>query len=424
MIIGTMAKFYKFLIGTALITFFSYISYVTLVMVISSSSIKVGVLHSQTGVLAISELSVIDATLLAIDQINKSGGLLGKIIEPVLLDGASDPATFQTQAERLILDKKVDVIFGCWTSASRKAVRPMVEKYDNLLFYPVQYEGIENSPNIIYTGSTPNQQIMPALTWALEYLGNKIFLVGSDYVYPRTANRIINNYISFFDAQVVGEHYISLEADYDVYEKVVKEIVKAKPSVIINTINGSGNSAFFRALKNAGVTADTIPTMSFSIAEEELSVIGVSDLVGNYATWAYFQSVDSNENKKFVELFKQKYGDNRVISDPLEAAWFGVQLWAKTVKRMGTSNPSVIKLAVKGAGGDMPEGIVTIDSDNNNTWKMVRIGKIKPDGQFEIVWHSQKSIRAVPFPSLYQKENWDLFLEKLYLKWNKKWSSE
>jgi len=267
---------------------------------------------------------VAEATLLAIDEINAAGGLLGRQLEPVLADGRSDWPTFAAEATRLITEAKVHVIFGCWTSASRKSVKPVVEHYRHLLFYPVQYEWLETSPAIVYTGSAPNQQILPGVKWAFDHLGKRFFLVGSDYVFPRTANAIIKDQLAALDGQVLGEVYGRLGST-DVRE-VVRSIVRAQPDVILNTINGDSNVAFFRELRAAGVTPQRLPTLSFSIAEHELQTLGVKEMVGDYAAWSYFQSVESPENARFVQRFRTKYGVDRVTDDPIQTAYFGVDL--------------------------------------------------------------------------------------------------
>jgi urea transport system substrate-binding protein len=245
----------------------------------SKTPIKVGILHSLTGTMAISEKSVVEATLMAIEEINQRGGVLGRKIKPIVVDGRSDWPTFAKEAERLITQGKVSVVFGCWTSASRKTVKPIFEKHNHLLFYPVQYEGIEQSPNIIYTGAAPNQQIIPAVNWSIENLGKRFFLIGSDYVFPRMANTIIKDYITALGGYVLGEEYILLGSS-DV-NKIVQKITQARPDVILNTINGDSNVAFFRELRKAGIKPDNIPTMSFSISEAELSILGTEHMVGD-----------------------------------------------------------------------------------------------------------------------------------------------
>lgn len=382
--------------------------------------IKAGILHSLTGTMAISESSVRDATLLAIEELNAAGGVLGRRIEPVIADGRSDSPVFAREAERLIASEKVAVVFGCWTSASRKTVRPVFERLHGLLFYPVQYEGLEQSPNIVYTGAAPNQQIIPAVKWSLDHLGKRFFLVGSDYVFPRTANAIIKAQAAALGGEIVGEEYLRL-GSLDANE-VVQKIADARPDVILNTINGDSNVAFFAALRKAGITPSHIPTLSFSIAENELRRMDAKTMAGDYAAWNYFQSLRSPENLRFVAAFRKRFGQDRVTNDPMEAAYFGVHLWARAVAAAGTTEVSAVLAALKHQSFAAPEGIVSIDPDTRHTWKTVRVGKIRPDGQFEIVWNSENPTRPLPYPAFRSKPEWNAFLETLKDGWSGAWA--
>jgi urea transport system substrate-binding protein len=372
--------------------------------------------------MATSERTVRDATLLAIDEINAKGGLLGRRIVPVVVDGKSDLKTFAAEAERLITAEKVSVIFGCWTSASRKTVRPILERHNHLLFYPVQYEGLERSPNIVYTGAAPNQQILPAVNWCFQQLkARRFFLVGSDYVFPRTANAIIESQINALEGEVVGHEYILLGSDQ--VDAIVQKIVDAQPDVILNTINGDSNVAFFTALRRAGVTSENIPTMSFSLAESELQSMNSQGIAGDYAAWNYFQTVEREENLAFVQRFKDKYGPNRMTDDPIEAGYFGVFLWAQAVEDAATDEVSAVRRKLPNQSFPAPQGIVSIDADNGHTWKTVRIGKILKDGQFEIVWTSGRPLRPIPYPVYRTPEQWDEFLNSLYREWGNQWEN-
>lgn len=381
--------------------------------------IRVGVLHSKTGTMAISENAVLEATLLAIEQINSSGGLLNRRLEPVVADGQSDPEHFASEAERLLTKEHVSVVFGCWTSASRKAVKPVFEKHGALLFYPVQYEGLEQSPNIIYTGATPNQQVMPAVSYALEHFGKRVFLVGSDYVFPRTANAIIRDQIRALGGEVVDERYLPLGGTR--VDPIVRRIAETKPDVILNTINGDSNIAFFTALRKAGIQSTDIPTVSFSIGETELRQIDPSLTVGDYAAWNYFQSVDTAENADFMAAFRKRYGADRVTSDPLEAAWFGVHLWAQAVRVAGSAEPDAVRKVIGGEGMLAPEGFVYIDGTNQHTWKYARVGRVRSDGQFDVVWSSSKPVRPIPFPIFRTRSEWEALLESLHQSWGGRW---
>lgn len=403
--------------GFSIIIFLSIHSYIQ----ISQQPIKVGILHSLTGTMAISETAVVDATLMAIAEINSQGGILGRKIQPIVVDGASNWQTFAEQAEQLITTEQVVTIFGCWTSASRKTVIPILQKYNHLLIYPLQYEGIENSPNIVYTGAAPNQQIIPAVKWSFDHIGKTFFLVGSDYIFPRTANAIIKDQVTALQGQILGEEYLLLGSK-DVTE-IVNKIIATQPDIILNTINGDSNIAFFQALTKAGITAEKIPTISFSLAEQELSKLPITDMIGNYAVWNYFQSIDNPKNHEFIRKFQRKYGKNRVTSDPIEAAYFGLHLWAQAITDAGTDDVNAIRENIKGQSFQAPQGIVYIDSENQHTWKTVRVGKITAEGQFEIVWSSDKPIRPQPYPLSRSQSEWENFVTSLYQSWNNNWAN-
>jgi len=364
--------------------------------------IKVGVLHSLSGTMSISEVAVKDGTLMAIEEINAKGGLLGRKIVPIVEDGASDWPTFAEKAKKLIQQDKVAVVFGCWTSASRKAVLPVFEKFNHLLFYPVQYEGLEASKNVVYTGAAPNQQIMPAVTWLLKEGRKKFYLLGSDYVFPRTANLIIKAQLKAEGGTMVGEEYTPL--GHTEYSTVINKIKAAKPDVIFNTLNGDSNVAFFKQLKAAGITAKDIPVMSVSIAEDELRGIGADISEGHLAAWNYFMSMKTPENSVFVKNYKARYGKDRVTDDPIEAGYFGVYLWAEAVKKAGATDVNKVRDAVRGVKYKAPEGMVAVNPTNNHTSKIVQIGKVRKDGQFDILWSTGKPVEPEPFPALVSKK--------------------
>lgn len=383
--------------------------------------IRVGVLHSLTGTMAISERSVVDATLLGLAEINDAGGLLGRPIEPVVADGRSDGARFASEAERLIVEDGVSVIFGCWTSASRKLVKAVVERRDCLLFYPVPYEGLEVSRNIVYTGAVPNQQLAPAVAWSLEHLGARCFVVGSDYVFPRVAGAIIRDYWSARGGTVAGEAYLPLGSTH--VQPVIDEIRASAPDVVFNAINGDTNVVFFRALRTSGITPDRIQTMSFSLGEEELRALDARDLAGDYATRNYFQSIDSTENHRFVAAFQRRYGPDRVTSDVLEAAYIGTRLWAQAVSEAGSDDVRAVRQAIGRQSYAAPEGMVYVDPDNRHIWKSVRVGRVRADGQIEEVWSSGKPVRPVPYPVTRTRPEWSRFLEAHYSRWEQQWAN-
>lgn len=365
----------------------------------SKDAIKVGILHSLSGTMAISEVSVKDAEMMAIDEINAKGGVLGKKIEPVTEDGASDPAVFAEKAKKLLQQDKVATIFGCWTSASRKAVLPVVESNNGLLWYPVQYEGMESSPNIFYTGAAPNQQIVPAVDWLLKNKGKKFFLIGSDYVFPRTANKIIKAELKAEGGQVVGEEYTPM--GHTDYSTIINKIKEEKPDVVFNTLNGDSNVAFFKQLKDAGITEKDLITCSVSIAEEEVRGIGAENMAGQLVSWNYYQTTDTPENKDFVTNYKARYGQDRVTDDPIEAAYDAVYLWAAAVEKAGSTDVDKVKEAAKDLEFKAPEGTVKIEGENQHLWKKVRIGEVQPDGMIKEVWSTPDPIRPDPFLKTY-----------------------
>lgn len=361
------------------------------------NTIKVGILHSLSGTMAISEKSVVDAEQLAIEEINAAGGVLGKKIEAIVEDGASDWPTFAEKAKKLIDQDKVVTIFGCWTSASRKAVLPVFEEKKHMLWYPVQYEGQECSQNIFYTGAAPNQQIEPSVDWLLKNKGKEFFLVGSDYVFPRTANTIIKAQLAAKGGKTVGEDYLPL-GNTEV-TAIITKIKAALPNggVIYNTLNGDSNVAFFKQLQGAGLGPDKYPSMSVSIAEEEVKAIGPEYLKGHYAAWNYFQTVDTPANKKFVEAFKKKYGEDRVTNDPMEAAYIMVYLWKQAVEKAKTADDlEAVRKAALGQTFDAPEGMVTM-ANNHHISKFVRIGEVGEDGLFKIVNSTDKAVEPIPW---------------------------
>lgn len=360
-------------------------------------SVQVGILHSLSGTMAISEASLVDAELMAIAQINQTGGVLGKLIEPVIEDGASSPAQFERKA-KLLISSGINNLFGCWTSATRKAVKPVLEELNALLWYPVQYEGLECSPNIFYTGCCPNQQVEPAVTWLRQNNKTRFYLLGSDYVFPRTANKLIKAQLKQQGSQeqeaiVVGEEYVSLGVQ-DFTEAIAK-IQLSQADVIFNTLNGDSNLAFYRQFKDAGITASTLPIMAVSVAEAELQRLGDA-AVGHYACWTYFQSLDTPNNRTFVENFQLRYGKSRVTSDPIEAAYSQVYLWKQAVEKAQSFEVDQVRLAAYGQSFEAPGGLVRIEK-NHNVWKESKIGKILPNGQFEIVFCSDDLIKPLPW---------------------------
>ncbi len=357
--------------------------------------IKVGILHSLSGTMAISEVTVKNSTQLAIDEINAAGGVLGKKIAPVIEDGASDPAIFAQKASKLIESDKVATVFGGWTSSSRKAMLPVFEKTGNLLWYPVQFEGNECSPNIMYSGAQPNQQILPAYDWGKQQGFKKFFLVGSDYVFPRTANLILKTHIAKDGLTLSGEEYQPMGGTE--FSGVIGKIKAAKPDVIYSTLNGDSNVAFFKQMAAAGLTSKVLPVMSFSIGEQEAMSMGPTLVQDGYAGWNYFQSLDNPENKKFIEAYKAKFGADAVITDPMVHGYVDVYIWKAAVEKAGSTDPAKVRAAAVTLDAiPTPLGAVKFIA-NNSLVQTGYIGQSMPDGQFKIIWNSPTAIDPDPY---------------------------
>lgn len=372
--------------------------------------IKVGVLHSLSGTMAPSEKPLVDALILAAEEINREGGLLGRPLELVITDGKSDWNTFAREAERLIVEEQVSVLFACWTSACRKAVLPVVEKHEHLMFYPVQYEGLEQSPHILYTGAAPNQQIIPGARWALDTFGKRIYLVGSDYIFPRAANILIRDLVSAAGGNIVAERYRPLGSTD--FATIGAEIERLKPDVVLNTINGDSNLAFFQQL--AEIRLQHIPVVSFSVAEAELQAWGnAATHPYHYAVWGYFQSLPGEANQRFVRQFKARFGAARVTSDPIEASYSGLYLWANAVRELGSVAPLEVNRAIGRQSVPGPSGEVAVDAATRHIWRRVRIGQAQSNGQFTILETSPLPVRPAPYPPYRSQPDWQHIVDGL-----------
>ncbi|MER5479666.1 urea ABC transporter substrate-binding protein [Streptomyces sp. NPDC002734] len=361
----------------------------------SGDTVRVGLLNSLSGTMAISEVTVHNALLLAVKEINADGGVLGKKLDPVSQDGASDWPTFAEKAEALITGDKVAATFGCWTSASRKAVKPVFERHKSLLFYPVQYEGLEQSPYIFYTGATTNQQIVPALDYLRKQGLTRLYLVGSDYVFPRTANKIIRAYAKGNGMRVLGEDYAPLGSTE--FSTLVNKVKESGADAVFNTLNGDSNVAFFKEYKSSGMTAKALPVLSVSIAEEEVKSIGAPYLEGQLTAWNYYQTTPGAANTAFVDAYQAAYGKDKPTSDPMEAAYLSVHLWKAMVEKAGSFDVAKVKAAADGITFDAPEGKVTVDGATQHVHKTARIGRVGADGLITEVWSSGRPIKPDPY---------------------------
>ena len=377
----------------------------------AAETIKVGILHSLSGTMAISETSLKDMALMTIEEINAKGGVLGKQLEPVVVDPASNWPLFAEKGRQLLTQDKVAVTFGCWTSVSRKSVLPVYEELNGLLFYPVQYEGEELSANVFYTGAAPNQQAIPAVEYLMSEDGGaakRFFLLGTDYVYPRTTNKILR---AFLHSKGVADKDIEVvytpfgHSDYQTIVANIKKFAAGGKTAVISTVNGDSNVPFYKELANQGLDATEVPVVAFSVGEEELRGIDTKPLVGHLAAWNYFQSVENPVNSEFVSKWKAYAkaknlpgADKAVTNDPMEATYVGIHMWAQAVEKAGTTDVDKVRTALYGQTFAAPSGYtLKMDESNHHLHKPVMIGEIQEDGQFSVVWETDGPIRAQPW---------------------------
>jgi urea transport system substrate-binding protein len=364
--------------------------------------IRVGILHSQSGTMAISESVLKDTVLMLIADQNRKGGLLGRKLEPVIVDPASDPGAFTDKAYELLAKEKVAVVFGCWTSSSRKAVVPVFERFNGLLFYPVQYEGEESSRNVFYTGAAPNQQAIPAVRYLISKEGGEIrrwVLLGTDYVYPRTTNRILSAYLA--NEGVAPENITTIYTPFghSDWREIVARIKafgsEGKRTAVISTINGDANTYFYRELRAQQVNANTLPVMALSVGEREMRDMGVSGLAGQLAAWNYFQSVNSSENDTFVKMWADFTEQrDKTTNDPMEATFLGFRMWAQAVTQAGTTDVNAVRQAMYGQRVKAPSGFEVLMNTNHHLSKPAMIGRLNATGTFDVVWRSINPIKA------------------------------
>ena len=367
-----------------------------------ADTIKVGVLHSLSGTMAISETTLKDTMLMLVEEQNSKGGLLGKMLEPVVVDPASNWPLFAEKARELIEQHEVDVIFGNWTSVSRKSVLPVIEELNGLLFYPVQYEGEESSRNVFYTGAAPNQQAIPAVDYLLSEDGGgaeRIALLGTDYVYPRTTNKILRAYLNakgIADEDILENYTPFGHADWQTIVADVKKFAsEGKRTAVVSTINGDANVPFYKELANQGIMAEDIPVVAFSVGEEELAGLDTEPLVGHLAAWNYFMSVETDENEAFIEKWHGFIGDeDRVTNDPMEAHYIGFNMWVQAVQQAGTVEVDAVRQAMYGQTFKNLTGGIAVMNTNHHLSKPVLIGEIQSDGQFETVWETEGVVKG------------------------------
>jgi urea transport system substrate-binding protein len=385
---------------------------VTSFSALAADTIKVGILHSLSGTMAISETALKETALMTIDEINAKGGVMGKKLEPVVVDPASNWPLFAEKARQLLTQDKVAVVFGCWTSVSRKSVNPVFKELNGLLFYPVQYEGEELEKNVFYTGAAPNQQAIPAVEYLMSKDGGaakRWVLLGTDYVYPRTTNKILRAFLKskgVADADIMEEYTPFGHSDYQtIIAKIKKFASEGKKTAVVSTINGDSNVPFYKELGNAGLKATEVPVVAFSVGEEELRGVDTKPLVGHLAAWTYFESIKNPENEKFIKMYKdwakkQKLpnADTVVTNDPMEATYIGIHMWAQAVEKAKSTDVNKVIAAMAGQKFKAPSGFeIEMDPKNHHLHKPVFIGEVKADGQFNVVWKTKGPVKAQPW---------------------------
>jgi len=378
----------------------------------AADTIKVGILHSLSGTMAISETALKNVALMTIEEINAGGGVLGKKLEPVVVDPASNWPLFAERARQLLAQDKVAAVFGCWTSVSRKSVLPVFKELNGLLFYPVQYEGEELEKNVFYTGAAPNQQAIPAVEYLMSEEGGgakRFVLLGTDYVYPRTTNKILRAFLKskgVSDADILEDYTPFGHADYQTIIARIKQFAaEGKKTAVVSTINGDSNVPFYKELGNAGLKATDVPVVAFSVGEEELRGVDTKPLLGHLAAWNYFMSVDNPQNKAFIDKYRAwakknaiPNADTVVTNDPMEATYVGLHMWKQAVEKAGSTDVDKVIAAMGGQTFKAPSGFtLTMDATNHHLHKPVLIGEVRADGQFDVVWQTQQPIRAQPW---------------------------
>ena len=384
-------------------------------------TIRLGLLHSQTGNLAISEKSLLDAEVLAIEEINEAGGVGGRQIVWSAPDCRSDPVAFASEATRLIDQEKVAALFGAWTSECRKAIIPVLDERSSLLFFPGNFEGIEKSTRVIYAGGIANQSVLPAVRWAYDSLkARRFFVIGLEEVWSRCSGEIARDGVKAAWAEVVGENYQNVAApDIDA---MVEAIRQAKPDVVLNFCFGDANPKLYAAIKRAGLTPDKLPIIAFGFSEDESRRFTPADVEGQYAAWNYFQSSTRPESRAFVQRFRARFGQDRLVGDAMVAAYNGIKFWAQAAREVAASDVSAFMNNLVRQSMDAPDGIVTIDAESRAVWRPFHMGRLRPDGQFEIVWSIDKPIRPVVMIGTRTAEQWRSFLSDLRTRWNGHWS--
>lgn len=381
---------------------------------LKEAPLKVGILYATSGPQAPLEQPIVDSLLLAIEEINRKGGVLGKTLQPIVIDTMSQQIRYEQEAERLINYHKVSVIFGCLESGSRKLVKKVVERNNNLLIYPGVYEGIETSSNIIYTGMIPNQFVLPGLLWSFNHIGQSFYLLGTSSLLSVIINKIAKTYIQHLGGSVVKETIVPL--GHKNFETIIKEIQDANPAIIVNTLETESNAIFFKKLYESNQVLPTgvkhIPTMAFNLYEDEIETIGKQYLAGHYTAWSYYSNLNSEKNRAFISELSKKFGTRKITGDLVEAAYTGVHIWSQAVTFAHSTDPGAIKRVLSDISFNAPGGLVFFDNVTNHIWRTSKVGILTNEGSYNVVWNSKKALQPILYP-FYSQDYWESFLAKI-----------
>lgn len=385
----------------------------------SQEYVRIGVLLSLTGSSSIEDKPIFEALSMAIDEVNEKGGLLGYTLKVVTYDTASEYGNYAIGARELIERDKVVVIFSCGDSAARRSARQIIEEHESIMIYPLAYEGGGLSRNIVYVGPAPNQQVIPAVVWAMNNLGHRFFLVGTDEIYSHVVHAIIKDLIYALNGEVVGEDYVPVEENSN-FDSIIDHITGSRPDVILNTIEGVTNLKFIKSLREFGINSNDIPMVAFDFTENSLKQLSAISMEGDYSVWSYFQTIDSASNEEFMEKFFAKYGKGRAIDDPMQSMYIGFNLWAQAVREAGSFSSAKVLRGIENQSYVGPSGLIYMDPDTHGAYRPVRIGKVQ-DKQFKIIWDSHMSVVPVQYTIFRTPQEWDELINDLYEKWGKQW---
>lgn len=383
--------------------------------------IRLGLVHSRTGPLADTEQALLDAELLAVEEVNQAGGLLGRLVDPVIADSKSDAAAANHAAEQLISNEGVCAVIGGWTAGARRALKAVVERHNHLLVHPAPHEGLELSENVVYAGAAPNQRIVPAVAWSLAHLGKRFFLVGADDIGSHTVGAIVGDLLRAGGGQVVGEAFVSIGSAN--VAPAIAEIERTQPEVVFSSLAGGSHRAFYAAYRSVRAAGARAPVITVGAGEHELRHVLPPDRAGDYLAASYFHSETRPEALAFVERFHRRHGADRLTSDAIQTAYTCVHLWAQAVAEAGTETVAAVRKKMLGQSRNAPEGVISIDPLTRHAWRSFAIGRFQPDGQLKTVWSSRKPIRPVPFPTSRSRTDWEAFLLNRFTAWGGVWEN-